>query len=402
MAKIALSDTRLRSLPAPAHGQASYWDLHFPSFGVRISQGGSKTFVINRDNSLITIGRYPIVSLAAARTEAKRLLAELTLGKVRPQSITYAQAVEAFLEEKTKARRARTVADYKRLLSRFNFKGQLTELTHAELQRRIKRFTAPGEFNHLLVALKVFCNWAIKRRYIEHNPTVGLSTHARPTRSRVLTDAELKSIWQACEQSGGHKSPADDGYARRDKGCDLLNENDIAPAALPATFGTIVRLLILSGQRRGEIAALRPSYLDLENRTICLPSSLTKNGREHLFPISARAADILSKAREHIANTNIIFPARGNAESSFSGWSKSKIGLDEISGVTGWTLHDIRRSVATKMAELRIAPHIIERILNHVTGTMSPLSRVYNRATYLEEMRAAIELWEAQLSKIIA
>ena len=100
MAKTALSDAGLRSLTPPSKGQQSYWDKTLPSFGVRVSQGGSKTFVLNRSNSLITIGRFPVLSLSQARTEAKKLLAEFTLGKVRPQSITYQLAVELFLGEK--------------------------------------------------------------------------------------------------------------------------------------------------------------------------------------------------------------------------------------------------------------------------------------------------------------
>src|SRR5437763_9970286 len=115
MTKMSFSDVGLRSLTPPPKGQISYWDDKLPSFGCRVSQGGTKTFVLNRDNSLITIGRFPILSLSKARGEAKRLLAEFTLGRVRPQSITYQQAVQLFLEDKAKARRSRTVKDYKRL-----------------------------------------------------------------------------------------------------------------------------------------------------------------------------------------------------------------------------------------------------------------------------------------------
>jgi integrase len=97
-----------------------------------------------------------------------------------------------------------------------------------------------------------------------------------------------------------------------------------------------------------------------------------------------------------------LFPARGtNSSKPFSGWSKSKAALDKLSAVSDWTLHDLRRTFATRLAELGVAPHVIERLLNHVTGTVSGVAAVYNRASYLAEMRAAIEVWEAYLREKI-
>ena len=202
MAKMSFSDVGLRSLSPPPKGQISYWDDKLPSFGFRVSQGGTKTFVLNRKNSLITIGRFPTISLSQARTEAKRLLAEFTLGKVRPQSITYTEAVKLFLEEKTKARRGSTVSAYKGLLNSITLTGQLTEITHEEVQRKLAKFKTEGAYNHHLVALTVFFNWCRKRRYITDNPTLGLSTHRRPARARILSDDELKLIWRACDERG--------------------------------------------------------------------------------------------------------------------------------------------------------------------------------------------------------
>jgi len=366
-----LSDASLRALQPPEKGQKLVYDASLPAFGVRLSQGGTRSFFLQHgtDRRFITLGRYPIISLSEARTEAKRLLAEFTLGKVRPQTITYSQALELFLEEKTKGRRSRTVADYKRLLNRFNYKGQLSELTHQETQRRMKRFTSEGEYNHLLVALKVFCNWAIKRRYIEHNPTLGLSAHATTTRSRVLTDAELKAIWHASDD-----------------------------VKLPAAFRTIVKLLILTGQRRGEIAALYWDWVSEDERTITFPATITKNGRAHTIPFRDMTYKVLDKWG---AQKPIMFVARAK-DTPFNGWSKSKTQLDKTSGITGWTLHDLRRTFATNLAQMGTAPHIIERLLNHITGTVSGVAAIYNRASYMAEMKAAIQLWEAKLGALVA
>lgn len=361
--------------------------MSLPSFGCRVSQGGAKTFILKLHNSRRAIGRYPIVTLSAARTEAKRLLAEKTLGKVRPQSITYEQATKLFLEEKGERRRARTVADHKRHLSLLGFKCQLADVTHADLERKLKKLP-PSEFNHRLACAKTFFRWAQCKRYRDDDPTVGLSPHTRPSRSRVLSDTELQLIWRACEQTGECSGL---GAART-----RAIQDSPAPPHLPANFATIVKLLILTGQRRGEIAALRTDYLS--NDLCTLPPSLTKNKREHTFPLSELAQKLLSAYLSSGTSPTMLFPARGKT-SQFNGWSKSKAALDKLSGVSDWTLHDIRRTFATRLAELGVAPHIIERLLNHISGTVSGVAAIYNRAQYLAEMRTAIELWEAYLQK---
>jgi Arm DNA-binding domain len=171
--RIRLSDIGLRSLPTPQSGTIDYWDATLPNFGLRISRGGAKTFILKLNNSRRAIGRFPLISLSEARTEAKRLLAEKTLGKVRPQSITFPQAVEVFLEEKAKARRPSTVADLKdRLKRHFPFKGQLADVGHQEFVRALSKIKTPSEHNHALRVGKTFFTWAVNRRYISENPAI--------------------------------------------------------------------------------------------------------------------------------------------------------------------------------------------------------------------------------------
>ena len=387
VAKIAFSDTGLRSLPAPERGQKSYWDAKLPAFGVRVSQGGTKTFVVNRDNSLITIGRLGVVTLSEARTEAKRLMAERTLGKVRPQSISYQTVLELFLTEKKKSRRANTTSNLEfRLKRHFYFKCQLSEVTHQDIARRLAKIPTNAEHDHALSTAKTFFTWAMNRRYIDDSPTRGLSPHGSQSRSRVLTDAELKSVWEVCEQTTG--------------GSVAQNNLDFTAGRLPASYATIVKLLILSGQRRGEIAALQTSWI--QNDTITLPKEITKNGREHTFPTGELSYRLIASLEKETSSTGLLFPARGTSPPSpFNGWSKSKNILDELSGVRDWTLHDLRRTFATSLAEMGVAPHVIERLLNHVTGSLSPIALVYNKAKYLEEMRAAVNLWEHKLTTIV-
>lgn len=384
MAKMSFSDVGLRNLAPPAKGQVSYWDEKLPSFGFRVSQGGTKTFVLNRKNSLITIGRFPTISLSQARTEAKRLLAEFTLGRVRPQSITYAEAVKLFLEEKTKARRGSTVSAYKGLLNSITLIGQLTEITHQEVQRKLAKFKTEGAYNHHLVALTVFFNWCRKRRYIADYPTLGLSTHRRPARARILSDDELKLIWQACDQRGvdlrENKPPQDPSPGAV-----------ASPAPLPASFCKIVQLLILTGQRKNEIASLQTSWISDDK--ITLPPHVTKNGREHTFPIGKFSISILEECQ---SNQLLVFPARGSTSSPFSGWSKSKAALDKASSITGWTLHDLRRTYRSIHAKIGTPPHIAERLVNHVSA-QTEMERIYDRHTYLSEMARAVDSYEQYL-----
>ncbi|MGZ8322030.1 MAG: tyrosine-type recombinase/integrase [Rhodoplanes sp.] len=366
MAKLVFTDVGLRSLQPPPKGQRSYWDAKLPTFGVRVSQGGSKTFIVNQHNTLITIGRWPLISLAEARTEAKRVLAEKTLGKVRPQSITVPLATELFLEEKTKARRRSTVADLKDRLSRhFNLTGQLADVTHHEIVRRLSRIKTPREHNAALRVAKTFFTWAVNRRYISDNPTRGIFTHSIASRARVLTDDELRRVWIGAGEIGG-------------------------------SFGTIVKLLILTGQRRGEIAALQTSWI--KDETIVFPESVTKNKREHFIPIGALCSSLLPSQ----SFNGLLFSARGKPSQPFNGWSKAKAALDRRLGgtVAPWTIHDLRRTFATRMAELGVQPHVVERLLNHATGTLSPIALTYNKASYLKEMRAAVDLYQEYLQRL--
>ena len=367
MPKIDLSDAGVRSLKAPLEGTVDYWDTKLPGFGCRVSQGGAKSFILKLDNSRKAIGRYPLISLGEARVEAKRLMAEKILGKTRSPTISCAAAVEEFLEEKAARRRAITVADHKRHLRLLDLKGQLAEIREADLSRKLKTLTR-SEFNHRLACAKTFFTWAQKKRYITDNPTIGFSSHTMASRSRVLTDSELAAVWTAAEQAEGH-------------------------------FGTIVRLLILTGMRRGECAALQKSWI--RSSTITLPKDATKNGREHTFPIGTLGASLLAAALPRDGSA-LLFPARGTTDTPFNGWSKSKVALDTQSTIEPWTLHDLRRTFATNLAALGTPIHVTEKLLNHVSGTVSGVAAIYNRHAYMDEMRAAIDAWEKRLSVILA
>lgn len=375
MPKTVLTELTVRSTQPPPVGQTTVWDT-LPGFGLRVSQGGAKTFVVLLGHGRRhTIGRYPIISLAQARTEAKRVLAERTLGNHRNKSIKFSEAHDLFLSTHCSPEnlKFRTIKDYERMLKKYLLPAfrhdSLEEITTQAISKIIDRLRpTPSEANHLFAVARTFFRWAVKRRYIPHNPCEGMSLPSvRPTRDRVLNDAELVSLFRAADNVG-------------------------------YPFGTIIQLLVLTGQRRGEIAALRWQYIDEKQQTITLPASITKNTRQHTFPYGKRAARIFSQLSR---NGDYLFPARGNSGNVFSGWSKCKMGIDDTLSIAPWTLHDLRRTFATNLAALNVPPFVVERLLNHSSGTISGVAAIYNRHAYMDEMRDAISKWEDRLASLL-
>jgi integrase len=341
-----LTEIAVRNL-LPNGKRFDVWDASLRSFGVRVSVRGTKTFILKIHNSRRTIGRYPILSLSEARTEAKKLLAEKTLGKLRPRSVSFSHAKGEYEEHCNNSCKASTAAEYKRLLARLDFRDFPT---HDEFARVIKKFTSPSERRHITIAASVFFNWCIQRRYITENVALGLDKSLSRSRTRVLTDDELKAVWKATEE--------------------------------PTPYNDIVRLCILSGQRRGELSNVKPEWIG--QNTLTIPAASTKNNREHLIPCGMLTMTFLKRC-----------PFSSNS------WSKNKTALDKASGVTNWTLHDLRRTFATIHARIGTPPHVIEKLLNHVTGQISGVAAIYNRYSFLPEMTDAMMRYEATLSKIL-
>jgi integrase len=170
-------------------------------------------------------------------------------------------------------------------------------------------------------------------------------------------------------------------------------------AAPENDYGRIIRLLLLTGCRRDEIGGLRWSEVDLKARTIKLPGVRTKNGRPHVIPLSEPAMAILG-GLIHRANRDLIF---GLGAGGFSGWSKSKAQFDKAAKLKeAWTLHDLRRTAATRMADIGVQPHVIEALLNHISGHKAGVAGTYNLSTYAAEKKAALDLWASHLQVAVA
>ena len=374
MPAISLTDISVRSLKLPERGQVTYWDANLPGFGVRVSQGGAKSFVVvyGQNRRRHTIGGYPTLSLKTARSEAKRLQAELVLGVHKKSSTTFSDALERYIETCRQKNKPRTVSDYRRIFKRhFRFgKVQLKDITRADIQRLLDKLRAtPSEQNHAFVALRIFFNWAAREELIETSPMVNMRPIGKSgSRDRILSDSELSNVTEAALEH-------------------------------PYPFGPIIMLLALTGQRRGEIAALEWEWIDRVEQTITLPTTLTKNKRLHVFPYGDRTAELL----EALPRTGAyLFPARTEAATTFNGWGKSKARFDTgLDGVQPYTLHDLRRTFSSTLARLNTPIHVTEKLLNHVSGTISGVAAIYNRHSYMEEMREAIAAYEAHLAKLV-
>jgi integrase len=364
------------------------FDSKVPGFGVRIFPTGTKSFIVffRAKGRLrrMTLGRYPTLSLREARKLADDALNRVSHGG-DPQreklddrrGVRFAEAVDSFVRLHCKRyNRENTAHETARVLkSRFVSKWgsqDLREITKADvngLLDKIMKEGHPSAANHALAAIRKLYAWCAGRGLVEANPCVGIrAPAASQSRDRVLSDTDLAKVWQASKDVGD-------------------------------PFGHIVRLLVLTAQRRGEVAGMHWNDVHFPSATWSIPASRTKSNRAQEVPLVPEAVEIL-KGLSRTEGIPMVFPAIGNTKNSFSGFSKAKRRLDELAGVEDWTLHDLRRTTATGLARLGVAPHVVERILNHTTGTLGGVAGVYNRFGYLPEMRAALELWSKHLGQL--
>ena len=334
---------------------------------------------------LDTIGRHGSPwTPNLARNEAKRLLGQVAAGidprqERERKAETFGAELDRYLEHKRALMKPRAFAEIERHL--MTHAKPLHRLALADIDRRtiaqrlaeIETASGPVARNRARSSLSAFFAWLVREGLLEANPVSGTSKAIEAgSRERVLSPAELGHIWRA------------------------LGEGD---------FGDIVRLLILTAQRREEIGSLRWSEIDFERGLIRLGPQRTKNKRLHEVPLSPAARSILEvrlpKAEgptNVAAGRDLVF---GHGRGGFSGWSDAKKALDARAGVGPWRLHDVRRTAATVMADrLGVLPHIVEVILNHVSGHRAGVAGVYNRAKHEDEMRLALGRWAEHVEAI--
>jgi integrase len=367
-----LANITLRTVQSLALG-STVWDDNPRGFVVRRQRGDPfyvlKYRIAGRQR-FFTIGRHGSPwTPDTARREARRLLGLIADGtdpaqakaKASPASLALSRIAEQYLRHAQPHQKPRTFAEVQHyLLGAWEplHSQPLAEISRAHVAAQLSHLAedrGPVAATHARAALSALFNWAIGEGLAETNPVTGTNRASAVSRDRTPTDDELRAVWTACR---------DDDYGR------------------------IVRLLILSGQRRDEVGGMRWAELDFDRDLWTIPGARTKNSREHLVPLTA---PMLRLIPDRDPDREAVF---GHPQRGFSSWSKSKSALDRrigegtVGSALPWRLHDLRRTAATLMADrLGVLPHIIEAVLNHVSGHRAGVAGIYNRASYSAEMR---------------
>jgi integrase len=400
-----LTMNRIGDLACPAGKRDKLvFDDEQPGLGVRVTASGGKTYlaqyVFRGQKRRVPLGKCDAVDLKAARLAARAILGAVASGR-DPAKERKAEAEEA---KQRAAREALTldtlIADWERLhlagkrpryaseavrALKFAFAKQLdapaADLDRAAVVKILDGLTKKG---HAAMASrtaaygKAAYGWAIKRGTLDVNPFGAIPTAPTTKRDRVLSDVELKAIWRATDGAG--------------------------------VFNSIVRFLLLTGQRRDEVGGMTWDEISADLSTWTLPATRAKNGAAHVVPVSKPARALLGKR-----GSGPVFPGR---DGTFGGWSKSKAALDRrmLAGLqdlarergedaseelADWRLHDLRRTVATGLQRLGVRLEVTEAVQNHVSGSRAGIVGVYQQHDWAKEKRAALEAWGKRVMTIV-
>lgn len=381
MSRVKFTDRWIRGLNLPEADRLDYVDAICPGLYLRISRSGVKSFSVvvrqNRRLRRITIGRFPRWNVAEARAEARSMLRSIEAGhepkpviEISEPAVTYSGLVDAYFERhlKLNARSATNIKRnllHKRLEHLFKLPAvQIPKKDIASAIDSIARAGTPHAAVNILRNIKMMYNWAVDVDLVDTNPSERIRTPVKTTeRDRVLNNAEIVALWHATFQ-------------------------------LPAPFGQMYRMFMLTGQRRSEVATMR--WVDITNDVWVIPREIVKKDRSHAVPLTRLASETLSQL-PCFRTDGFVFTTTGGVKSG-SNFNKTKRELDRISGVTAWTIHDLRRTVRSKLAELRIPREVARKILNHEDGKVD---RIYNRHEYLAEKREALTRWGDHLLSMI-
>ena len=403
-----------------------FWDEECPGLGARL-QGTARRWIVryrvagNPKQKQVTLGPMAGMPLRKAREAA----VEYTGAAKRGVDRAAAEIAEA--EEAHRLQRSRADGRLGLIVDRYlqhaethlrpsTFKETrrylavawqplhddvVTELDTRTIIARLETIatdSGPVTANRARSALSQCMSWAVARGIIHRNPLIGTrAIAAEKPRERVLSNDEIVKLW--------------------------------AETGRPGDFAAIIRLLLLTGQRREEVAAMRWSEIDLERRLWEIPSTRTKNGRPHQVPLSNQAAEIL-RGLHRQEGRDLVF---GTGKGGFSGFGQSKrrmdrriterrarhrmktAGMDKQAidnalkekgplpedGLQPWRIHDLRRTAVTGMAEIGIQPHVIEAVVNHISGHKGGVAGIYNRASYADEKRRALQVWADAVEAIV-
>jgi integrase len=367
----------------------------------------------------LTLGPHPAIDLPAARrlaseavqvvargedpAAAKKAAKEVARAVAEPVRDLVETIVDTFVDRYAKKQtRENSWRETERILKREivgAWEGKrLSQIGRADVHDLLDKIVdrgAPIVANRTLAALRRMCGWAVERGLIDASPCEKVrAPAAENSRDRVLSATEIKTTWEAFEAIGW-------------------------------PFGPMAKLLLLTGARRDEVADARWSEIDLDKKIWTIAKERSKNGLAHEIPLSDAAVKILkalpriSAGEKEGKKSDFVFTTTG--KTSVSGFSRAKeqfdaVILDALRGETAalgesvedvkapahWTFHDLRRTTASGMAGLGIPPHVVEAVLNHKSGTIKGVAAIYNRYSYADEKKAALEAWARKLATIVS
>jgi integrase len=401
MPRKKLTDLFVAKVAAPDKGRVEYFDTTFPALALRVTESGHKSWSLFYRNSgrlrRYTIGPYPAFDPAAARKAASSALHRLAEGidpgeekRVRrnapkPLADDFASVAREYLERQVKRNTAEsTFKETARILAQDVIpewgKRPIGSILRRDVSALIDKKAASGaevQANRILARLRTLFGWVVEKDRLPANPCDGLRPPTKEkSRDRVLSEEEIRIFWRAGDE-------------------------------LDWPFGPLFKLLLLTAQRRDEVASMEWSEINLDTGVWSIPREKAKNDHGHNVQLSVQALAII-KGLPRVAGPYVFST---NGKTSVSGFSRAKERLDalmlaalkaaaaergedpEETALEPWILHDLRRTATTGMAGLRILPHVVDRILNHTSGTIGGVARVYNRFEYQDERKAALEAW---------
>jgi integrase len=384
MAKTKLTQTQVETLKLPP-GKSDHTisDAVVPGLKLRIRAAGARGFLFQRrfagQNPKIMIGDAAAWSLEAARRRAREISVQMDNGidpraekttRLEASKTTFASVMKDYLETRQRDMRPRSFVGCKHHLEKLwspLHKLPVAGITRASVAARLRELAkenGPVAADRARSTLSAMLAWAIGEGLLENNVVVGTNkASSDQERERTLTDNELVKIWEK------------------------LPDND---------YGTIIRLLVLTGARREEIGGMGWSEIDRKEKVLKLPAQRTKNNRAFVIPLSALGMQIIDGIGVRDGR-DLVF---GTGTGGFGGWSYSKLALDQAVALKEpWVLHDLRRTVRTGLGRLGIAPHIAEAVLNHLPAK---LIRTYDKNKYEREKRAALDLWANHVTALVA
>jgi integrase len=399
---VGLTDAKIAGLKPPLKGQVEHPDKVVPGLRVRVGATGAKTFILRKRIAgrvrNITLGRYgPRFGLSAARKRGRDLLVDIEAGRdptVRVKAAgkgvagnTVAALIETYLASEVRGK-LRSAREIERILNAYIIpvigdrladsitRGDVTALVDGVVHANPGKPTR-SMGRAVFAQLSAFYSWAMPR--LDRLPANPCRDAGRPapakSRSRVLTDDEIRAFWSVCNR-------------------------------IEQPFGPGFKLLLLTGQRRSEV--FEADRAEFSGDLWTIPAARAKNGVTHLVPLSTAARAVVEGVNE-IEGTTFLFPSRSNPETAASGFSKATgrllngmAGELEVDEVEPFVLHDLRRTMATGMQRLGVALTVVEAVLNHVSGSRAGVAGIYQRHDYLAEKTQALTLWAAEVERLAA